>query len=140
MQVGWASQVAQVVNNHPPMQDTHWFHLWSGKIPWRRKGQPTSVFWSGESHGQRSLGGYSPWGHKESDTTEHARNYTGVREWACVGKKKGPLGWGVSEKWAPPASLSPCQHSFSSGKPRTWHNLKIFVVSYLHSLSEGWIS
>ena len=38
--------------------------------PWRRKWQPTPVFLPGESHGQRSLVGYSPWGHKESDTTE----------------------------------------------------------------------
>ena len=36
----------------------------------RRKWQPTPVFLPGESHGQRSLVGYSPWGHKESDTTE----------------------------------------------------------------------
>ena len=43
---------------------------------WRRKWQPTPVFLPGEFHGQRSLVGYSPWGHKESDTTEvteHAR-------------------------------------------------------------------
>ena len=33
-----------------------------GKIPWRRKGQPNPVFLPGESHGQRSLVGYSPWG------------------------------------------------------------------------------
>ena len=41
-----------------------------GKIPWRRKWQPTSVFSHGESHGQRSLEGYSLWGHKKSDMTE----------------------------------------------------------------------
>ena len=41
-----------------------------GKIPWRRKWQPTAVFLPGESHGWRSLAGYSPWGRKESDTTE----------------------------------------------------------------------
>ena len=39
-------------------------------MPWRRKWQPTPVFLPGESHGQRSLAGYSPWGHKESDTAE----------------------------------------------------------------------
>ena len=38
--------------------------------PWRRKWQPTPVFLSGESHGRRSLVGYSPRGRKESDTTE----------------------------------------------------------------------
>ena len=40
------------------------------KMPWRRKWQPTPVFLPGDSHGQRNLAGYSPWGHKESDTTE----------------------------------------------------------------------
>ena len=38
--------------------------------PWRRKWQPTPVFLPGKFHGQRSLVGYSPWGHKELDTTE----------------------------------------------------------------------
>ena len=35
-----------------------------GKIPWRRKWQPTPVFLPGKAHGQRSLVGSSPWGHK----------------------------------------------------------------------------
>ena len=42
----------------------------SGRSPWRRKRQPTPVFLPGEFHGQRSLQGYSPWGHRELDTTE----------------------------------------------------------------------
>ena len=46
------------------------FNSWVGKIPWRRKWQPTPVFLPGESHGQRSLVGYSPCSCKESDTTE----------------------------------------------------------------------
>ena len=46
------------------------FDPWIGKIPWRRKWQPTPVFLPGESHGQRSLVGYSLRGRKESDTTE----------------------------------------------------------------------
>ena len=46
------------------------FDPWVGKIPWRRKWQPTPVFLPGESHGQRSLVGYSPQGLKELDTTE----------------------------------------------------------------------
>ena len=40
------------------------FDSWVRKIPWRRKWQPTPVLLPGESHGQRSLAGYSPWGHK----------------------------------------------------------------------------
>ena len=46
------------------------FDPWVGKIPWRRKWQPTPVFLPGESHGERSLVGYSPRGRKESDTAE----------------------------------------------------------------------
>ena len=46
------------------------FDPWVGKIPWRRKWQSTPVFMPGKSHRGRSLVGYSPWGHKESDTTE----------------------------------------------------------------------
>ena len=45
------------------------FDAWVGTIPWRRTWQPTSVFLPGEAHGQRSLAGYSPRGHKESDAT-----------------------------------------------------------------------
>ena len=44
------------------------FDPWIGKIPCRRAWQPTPVLLPGESHGQRSLAGYSPWGHKEWDT------------------------------------------------------------------------
>ena len=43
---------------------------WVGKIPWRRKWQPTPVLLPGKSHGWKSLVGYNPWGHKESDSTE----------------------------------------------------------------------
>ena len=56
-----------MVKHLPVMCETH---LWVGKIPWRREWQPTPVFLPGEFHGKRSLVGYSPWSHKESDTTE----------------------------------------------------------------------
>ena len=46
------------------------FDPWVGKLPWRRKWQPTPVFLPGKSHGQRSLVGYSPWDHIKADTTE----------------------------------------------------------------------
>ena len=45
------------------------------KIPWRKKWQSTPVFLPEESHGQRSLVGYSPWGCKEPDMTEHAHTF-----------------------------------------------------------------
>ena len=47
-----------------------------GKIHWRRKWQPIPVFLPGKFHGQRSLAGYSPWGHKESDTPERLCTHT----------------------------------------------------------------
>ena len=52
------------------------FSPWAGKIHWRRKWQPTPVFLPGESHGQRGLVGYSPWGCKELDTTEQLSMHT----------------------------------------------------------------
>ena len=61
-----------VVKNLPAMQETGrrcGFDPWIRKILWRRKWQPTPVFLPRKSHEQRSLAGYSPWGHKESDTT-----------------------------------------------------------------------
>jgi len=45
------------------------FNPWVRKIPWRRAWQPTPVFLPGELE-QRSLADYSPWDHKELDTTE----------------------------------------------------------------------
>ena len=65
----WASLVAQMVKNLPAIRET-WVRFLAGKIPWRRKWKPTLVFLPGESHGQRSLSGYSPRDHKELDMTE----------------------------------------------------------------------
>ena len=55
----WVSLVAQLVKNPPAMWET------CVGNPWRRERLPTPVFWSGEFHGL-----YSPWDHKELDTTE----------------------------------------------------------------------
>ena len=52
-------------------------------IPWRRKWHSTPVFLAGKSHGQRSQMGYSPWGCKESDTTEH--NIVSPDSWSKKG-------------------------------------------------------
>ena len=52
-----------MVKNLPPNGRLR-FDPWVWKIPWKRKWQPTSVLWPGKFHGQRSLVGYSPWGHK----------------------------------------------------------------------------
>ena len=64
---------ASAAKCHPAMQDTCGrcrFDPGVGKIPWRRTWHPTPVFLPGESHGQRSLVGYSPWGHNKWDKTE----------------------------------------------------------------------
>ena len=73
------SLVAQMVKNLPQCRRSG-FDPWVRKIPWRREWQPTPVFLPGESHGQRSLEGYSPCGCKELDKADatyqeiHARN------------------------------------------------------------------
>ena len=65
-----------------PHLSSLWWHFLTGKLGHKslivfstgeRKGQPTPLFLPGRFHGQRSLAGYSPWGHKESDMTEHPR-------------------------------------------------------------------
>ena len=61
--------VAQMAKNLPAMQETQ-FNPWDRKILWRREWLPTPVFLPGEFHEQRSLVGYSPWGPKDSDTTD----------------------------------------------------------------------
>ena len=56
------------------------FNPWVRKIPWKKKWQPTPVFLFEKSHGERSLAAYSPWDHKELDTTEHVFKYTCTKE------------------------------------------------------------
>ena len=71
------------------------FNPWVGKIPWRRKRQPAIVFLPGESHGQRSLVGYSSWDSKRArdDLTNkpqhiyiyiYTHTHTHMCEYACV--------------------------------------------------------
>ena len=65
----YSSLVAQTVKRLPTMQET-WVPSLGRDGPWKRKWQPTPVLLPGESHGWRSVVCYSPWGCKESDTTE----------------------------------------------------------------------
>ena len=58
-----------MVKNLPAMQETHVLFL-DGEDPLEKEWQPTPVFLPGKFHGLKSLVGYSPWGRKESDTTE----------------------------------------------------------------------
>ena len=63
--------MAQMAKNLPTIQETRIQSL-VGKITWKREWQPTPVLLPAESHGQRALVGYSPWGYKELDTAEHS--------------------------------------------------------------------
>ena len=74
------SRVALVVKNLPAYAEDgrYRFNPWVGNISWRRKWQPTPVSMPEGSHGQGSLVGYGPQGHKELDmieATEHARKH-----------------------------------------------------------------
>ena len=69
----------------------HGFDSWVGKIPWWRKWRPTPVFLPGKFQGQKSLVGYSPWGHDESDTSEwlHTQRHLGTSA-GSPGKNRRP--------------------------------------------------
>ena len=67
------------------------FDPWVKKIPWRRAWQPTPVFLSGESHRQRSLAGYSPWGHKDWDMTK--QRIFSLSIWFSDGSRDCPGVW-----------------------------------------------
>ena len=80
------------------------FSPWMGTIPWSRRWQLTPIFLPGKLHGQGNLAGYSPRGHKESDTTEHTHTHihTGLEESSGNLRHLG----GVSTPIRIPASLS----------------------------------
>ena len=61
--------MAQTVKNLSAMQET-WVRSMGWEDPLEKGTATIPVFWPGEFHGQRSLVGYNPWGHKESDMTE----------------------------------------------------------------------
>ena len=91
--MGWAFLVVQTVKNLLAMWGTR-FDPWIGKIRWRREWQPIPVFFPGESHGQRSLEGYSPWDCKELDKTEllrhmHTHTHTHTHIHTAWGSREG---------------------------------------------------
>ena len=89
--------VIQTVKNPPAMQRPR-FHPWVGKIPWRRVWEPSPVSLPGESHGQKSLGGYSRWNHRvglDWATNTYLTNTLCARHCArpwrdCEGQRPGP--------------------------------------------------
>ena len=79
------------------------FVPWVGKMPWSRKWQPTPVFLPGKLHGERTLAGHSPWGHQESDATEHARIHS---VWTHLDNTNSSLQWVDLREGERRASLS----------------------------------
>ena len=83
------------------------FDPWVGKISWRRNWQPTLVFLPGESHRERRLTNYSPWGRKESELSEQlgTQNPNQPNKWeVCEGHCSA---WGSH---LAPSFLGDCTH------------------------------
>ena len=82
----WASLVAQRLKRLPAMWET-WVRSLGREDPLEKEMATHSSILPGESHGWRSLVGYRPWGHKESDTTEKL-HFTSLHnkstEWAEI--------------------------------------------------------
>ena len=78
----------------------------SGKIPWRRNWQPTPVFLSGKSHGQKSLTAYNPWGHKR------IRHNLAAKQQECLVAQSCPILCNPMDCSLPGSSV----HSDSPGK------------------------
>ena len=103
------------------------FNPWVGKIPWRRTWQPTPEFWPGESHGQRSLAGYSLWGHKGFPGSSAGKESTSTEDTGSI------PGWGR----APGERIGyPLQYSWASLVAQAVKNLPAVRETWVQSL--GW--
>ena len=60
------------------------FNLWVGKVAWRKKWQPAPVFLPGKSHVQRSLVGYSPYGHSQTLLSDYTFTFIHLCVCLCV--------------------------------------------------------
>ena len=129
---------------------------WVRKISWRRKWQPTPVLLPGKFHGQRSLAGYSPWGCKESDTTERLQcqcqgQETGLaQEWTLHLRVRFPppllllnifkfRGWSRPRQYLycrehQPSKVWHTPHQESSEREAKWQCTKFFQASLSLSL------
>ena len=96
---------------------------------WRRKWQPTPVLWPGESHGQRSLAGYSAWGPKVSDMTE-----TAERAHTHAGRGDRDLAWDLTgwlrcprDCWGNP-SLAGWTSSWHQSRTRWEQSMSVILM------------
>ena len=101
------------------------FNPWVGKIPWRRKWPPTPVFLPGESHGQRSLEGYSPWGRRVG----HDWGDLACTMYVCQPQSLNlslllKIGLPCNPAWRTPSAEESCRlasiGSKSQRRPRDW--------------------
>ena len=97
------------------------FDPWVGKIPWRRKRLPTPVFWPEEFHGL-----YSPWGQKESDTTEQLSLHFKVKVSASNVGNPG---------FIPGSGRSPGE---GKGYPLQYSGLKNSMDCIVHGVTKSW--
>ena len=105
-----------------------------GKIPWRRKWQPTPVFLPGEFHRQRSLVGYSPWGHSWTQLSDYSFQY---KMFSVLKKQfgRGPMGQKTHQRplWESVFSpsfhhLPPAQQPEPPDPPSIWDNLQFLIL------------
>ena len=110
-----------------------------GRFPWRRAWQPTPIFSPGKFHGQRSLAGYNPWGHKELDMTDLLSMHTRTQGCTFLGtdfKWKNNIDvlkfarWSCAQSWGslagiPPAPLTRVQFFCPSTCSRSGETLRL---------------
>jgi len=78
--VGFCCTTTQISHNYI------YIYIYISPPSWRRQWHPTPVLLPGKSHGRRSLVGYSPWGHEESDTTKRLPFHFSL---SCFGEGNG---------------------------------------------------
>ena len=99
------------------------------KMVWRQQWQPTPALVPGKSHGQRGLVGYSPWGHKELDTTEQLHFHFSL---SCIGEGNGnPLQYSCQENPRDRGAWWAAVHGVAQS--RTW-------LTSLSSSSSRWLA
>ena len=127
--------MVQWLRLHLPTQEVR-IHSRVGKIPWRRKWQPTPGFLPGEPHGQRSLVSYSPWGSKESAMTELLSTHT-VREATLILEEIKRISTPARTKYNSRKSIFSKKH-FSCclffSKKKKWCQQLLKILSFLSVL------
>ena len=103
----------------------HKLNPWIGKIPWRRKWQTTPVFLPGESHRQRSLVGYSPWGCNHSDMTEHTGTSSRTKDFTYVEQVENHSIRGQGTSMCPTGTLITWAECFSPACPPGEPDLRV---------------